>query len=94
MYGGVLAARLQGVPVVFITNQNYFSGPQGTTNAIWKALNFMIGRDSDLQTISLSRMFPPPDTVSEYNIVISPAEKDRYTFTPPVLTSIQRDTLL
>ena len=27
MYGGVLAARFQKVPVVFITNQNRFSGP-------------------------------------------------------------------
>ena len=35
MYGGVLAARLEKTPVVFITNQNHFNGLNGTTNPVW-----------------------------------------------------------
>jgi UDP-N-acetylglucosamine--N-acetylmuramyl-(pentapeptide) pyrophosphoryl-undecaprenol N-acetylglucosamine transferase len=84
MYGGVLAARLRNVPVAFITNQNHFSGPLGTTNIIWKALNFLIGRYLRLANHVIVPDFPPPDTVAEYNLVIRPAEKDRYTFTGPL----------
>ena len=44
MYGGVMAARFRRVPVVFITNQNRFSGPGGRKNPVWYILNFVIRR--------------------------------------------------
>ncbi len=84
MFGGVLAARSKGIPVVFVTNQNYFSGARGETNIIWKALNFMVRRYLQLAHHVIVPDFPPPDTVSGYNIVIPEWEKDRYTFTGPL----------
>ncbi len=44
MYGGVIAARFNRVPVVFVTNQNHFNGHNGTTNPVWRVLNFLIRR--------------------------------------------------
>ena len=83
MYSGVLDARLHNVPVVFITNQNHFNGPNGTTNPIWKTLNLLIGCYLHLATRVIIPDYPKPDTVSEYNIRIHPHEKARYRFTGP-----------
>lgn len=83
MYGGVLAARIEHVPVVFITNQNHFNGPNGTTNSVWKILNILIRRYLRLATRVLVPDYPAPDTVSEYNIRIPPGEEGRYCFTGP-----------
>jgi len=85
MYGGVIAGRFCNVPVVFITNQNHFNGPNGTTNPVWKALNFMIRRYIRLATHILIPDYPPPDTVSEYNIIVPAGEEQRYSFTGPFL---------
>lgn len=83
MYGGVIAARLQDVPVVFITNQNHFNGPNHSTNIVWKILNFSIQRYIRLADRVLIPDYPAPDTVSEYNIVVPKGEEGRYTFTGP-----------
>jgi UDP-N-acetylglucosamine--N-acetylmuramyl-(pentapeptide) pyrophosphoryl-undecaprenol N-acetylglucosamine transferase len=83
MYGGVLAARLRNVPVVFVTNQNHFNGPEGATNPVWRVLNFLIRRYIRLSDKVLIPDYPPPDTVSEYNIVVSEEDKPRYAFTGP-----------
>ncbi len=83
MYGGVLAARLQKTPCVFITNQNHFNGPGNTTNPVWKALNFLIVRYLRLSDKVIIPDYPPPDTISEYNIVIPKGEEERYSFTGP-----------
>jgi UDP-N-acetylglucosamine--N-acetylmuramyl-(pentapeptide) pyrophosphoryl-undecaprenol N-acetylglucosamine transferase len=83
MYGGVLAARLEKTPCVFITNQNHFNGPNGATNPVWKILNFMIRRYLKLANHVLVPDYPAPDTVSEYNIRIPPGEEERYSFTGP-----------
>jgi len=85
MYGGVIAARFQRVPVVFITNQNHFCGHDGTTNPIWKTLNFLIRRYLKLAKRIIIPDYPPPDTVSEYNIVVPKGDKRRYHFTGPFL---------
>jgi len=85
MYGGVIAARFQNVPVVFITNQNHFNGPDGKTNLIWKTLNFLIRRYLRLAQQVIVPDYPPPDTVSEYNIVIPKWDEQRYHFTGPFL---------
>jgi UDP-N-acetylglucosamine--N-acetylmuramyl-(pentapeptide) pyrophosphoryl-undecaprenol N-acetylglucosamine transferase len=84
MYGGVLAARLEQTPVVFITNQNHFNGPNGTTNPVWKILNFLIRRYIRLANQVIVPDYPAPDTVSEYNIVIPKGEESRYIFTGPL----------
>jgi UDP-N-acetylglucosamine--N-acetylmuramyl-(pentapeptide) pyrophosphoryl-undecaprenol N-acetylglucosamine transferase len=83
MYGGVLAARLCKVPCVFITNQNHFNGPNGTTNPVWKILNMLIRRYLRLATHIIVPDYPAPDTVSEYNIRVPPGETGRYSFTGP-----------
>ena len=85
MYGGVIAARFCNVPVVFITNQNHFNGPGGTTNPIWKILNFLVQRYLRLASHVIIPDYPPPDTVSEYNIVVPGGEERRYSFTGPFL---------
>jgi uncharacterized protein (TIGR00661 family) len=85
MYGGVLAARLMHIPVIFITNQNHFNGPDGTTNPVWKILNVLIRRYIRLADTVIVPDYPAPDTVSEYNIVVPPGEENRYVFTGPFL---------
>ena len=83
MYGGVLATRLEKTPVVFITNQNHFNGPNGTTNPVWKTLNFLIRRYIRISNKVIVPDYPAPDTVSEYNLVIPKGEEKRYAFTGP-----------
>jgi uncharacterized protein (TIGR00661 family) len=85
MYGGVIAARFQMVPVVFITNQNHFNGPNGKTNFVWKILNFLISRYLRLAQLVIVPDYPPPFTVSEYNIVVPKGKERRYHFTGPFL---------
>jgi uncharacterized protein (TIGR00661 family) len=85
MYGGVLAARCTGTPVVFITNQNHFNGVGGTTNPVWRLLNILIRRYIRLADHVIVPDYPAPDTVSEYNIVVPKGEENRYHFTGPFL---------
>lgn len=83
MYGGVLASRLLGVPVVFITNQNHFNGPNGTTNPVWRVMSRLVRGYLHLAHKVIIPDYPPPDTVSEYNVRIPPDEAKRYHFTGP-----------
>jgi UDP-N-acetylglucosamine--N-acetylmuramyl-(pentapeptide) pyrophosphoryl-undecaprenol N-acetylglucosamine transferase len=83
MYGGLFAARLEKTPIVFITNQNHFNGPNGATNPVWKTLNFLIRRYIRISDKVIIPDYPAPDTVSEYNLVIPKGEENRYVFTGP-----------
>ena len=83
MYGGVLAGRLEKTPLIFITNQNHFNGPNGATNPVWRVLNFMIRRYLKLADHILVPDYPAPDTVSEYNVRVPEGEEGRYSFTGP-----------
>jgi UDP-N-acetylglucosamine--N-acetylmuramyl-(pentapeptide) pyrophosphoryl-undecaprenol N-acetylglucosamine transferase len=83
MYGGVLAARINHVPVVFITNQNHFNGHNGTTNPVWRVLNFLIRRYIRLADLIVIPDYPAPDTVSEYNIVVPKGDEAKYAFCGP-----------
>jgi uncharacterized protein (TIGR00661 family) len=83
MYGGLIAARLCKVPVVFITNQNHFNGIDGTMNPVWTMLNILIRRYLRLADKVIIPDYPAPDTVSEYNIRVPKGEEDRYLFTGP-----------
>jgi UDP-N-acetylglucosamine--N-acetylmuramyl-(pentapeptide) pyrophosphoryl-undecaprenol N-acetylglucosamine transferase len=85
MFGGVVAARFANVPVIFITNQNHFNGPGGSTNPVWKILNYLIQRYLRLASHVIIPDYPPPDTVSEYNIVVPGGEERHYSFTGPFL---------
>ena len=85
MYGGVLAARFRRVPVIFITNQNRFSGPGGKKNPVWIILNFLIRRYLCLADTVIVPDYAPPDTVSEYNLFIPEHERRKYHFTGPFL---------
>jgi UDP-N-acetylglucosamine--N-acetylmuramyl-(pentapeptide) pyrophosphoryl-undecaprenol N-acetylglucosamine transferase len=83
MYGGVIGARMEKTPCAFITNQNHFNGPNGTTNPVWSVLNFLIRRYLKLASHVLVPDYPAPDTVSEYNIHVPKGEEGRYSFTGP-----------
>ena len=83
MYGGVLAGRFCRVPVVFVTNQNHFNGVNGTTNPVWRVLNFLISRYIRLADLILVPDYPLPDTVSEYNIVVPKGDEAKYAFCGP-----------
>jgi UDP-N-acetylglucosamine--N-acetylmuramyl-(pentapeptide) pyrophosphoryl-undecaprenol N-acetylglucosamine transferase len=85
MYGGVFAARVHRVPIVFITNQNHFNGPGSTTNPVWLILNFLIRRYLRLANRIIVPDYPAPDTVSEYNVVVPKGEERSYHFTGPFL---------
>jgi uncharacterized protein (TIGR00661 family) len=84
MYGGVLAARFENTPVVFMTNQTHFNGLDGSTNLVWMTLNFLIVRYIHLSDTIIVPDYPAPDMVSEYNIIIPKGEEHRYTFTGPL----------
>lgn len=83
MYGGVISAWFRRIPVVFITNQNHFNGHAGRTNPVWRILNILIQRYLSLADHIIVPDYPPPNTVSEYNIEVPPREVHRYTFTGP-----------
>jgi uncharacterized protein (TIGR00661 family) len=83
MYGGLIAARLRKVPVVFITNQNHFNGIDGAMNPVWTMLNILIRRYLRLADKIIIPDYPAPDTVSEYNIRVPKGEENRYQFTGP-----------
>jgi UDP-N-acetylglucosamine--N-acetylmuramyl-(pentapeptide) pyrophosphoryl-undecaprenol N-acetylglucosamine transferase len=83
MYGGVLAGRINRVPVVFVTNQNHFNGPGGVTNPVWRVLNFLIRRYIRLADLIIVPDYPAPDTISEYNIVVPWGDKAKYVFCGP-----------
>lgn len=85
MFAGILAARLSGVKVVFITNQNHFQRHPWEINPIWTLLNFLLRRYMHLAKAVIIPDYPPPDTVSEYNIIIPRREHARYHFTGPFL---------
>jgi len=83
MYGSVIAAWFRQVPVVFITNQNHFNGPGGKTNPVWNILNFLLGWYLNFADHVIIPDYPPPDTVSEFNISIPVHKKGRYSYTGP-----------
>ena len=83
MYGGVLAGRLSRIPVVFVTNQNHFNGVNGTSNPVWRILNFLIRRYIRLADLILVPDYPPPDTISGYNIVVPKGDEAKYVFCGP-----------
>jgi uncharacterized protein (TIGR00661 family) len=85
MYAGVIAARFQKIPVVFITNQNRFSGPGGEKNPVWNVLNFLIRRYLTFADTVIIPDYPAPHTVSEYNLLIPERERQHYHFTGPFL---------
>jgi uncharacterized protein (TIGR00661 family) len=99
MFAGVLIARLLRTPVVFITNQNHFNGVGGTTNPVWRMLNFLIRGYIRIASRVVIPDYPAPDTVSEYNIRIPKGEEYRYHFTGPFLAidmshySMSRETI-
>ncbi|WP_321506244.1 glycosyltransferase [uncultured Methanoregula sp.] len=83
MYGGIFSGWIRRVPVVFITNQTHFNGHNDKSNAVWMVLNLLIRRYLRLASHIIIPDYPPPDTVSEYNIRVSRNEKRRTTFTGP-----------
>jgi len=83
MYGGVISAWFRARSGYFITNQNHFNGPNGTTNPVWKTLNFLIQWYLNFADHVIIPDYPPPDTISEFNIQIPDNKKTATSFTGP-----------
>ncbi|MFA4875806.1 MAG: glycosyltransferase family protein [Methanoregula sp.] len=83
MYGGIFSGWIRRVPVVFITNQTHFNGNGHRSNLVWMVLNLLIRRYLRLASHVTIPDYPPPDTVSEYNIRVSRNEEKRTTFSGP-----------
>ena len=90
MYAPVEAARRDGVPVLFITNQNCFSTLAGGGENGWAALGRLVSWYLTLPDRVIIPDFAPPATVSRYNIDIPSGREDQYRFTGPLI-DISRD---
>ena len=91
MYAPVEAARRDGVPVLFITNQNTFSTLAGGGENGWAALGRLISWYLTLPDRVIIPDFAPPATVSRYNIEVSPGREDQYRFTGPLIDISRAD---
>ena len=58
---------------------------RGQKNPVWEVLNFLIQRYLRLADTVIIPDYPPPDTVSEYNLLIPERERQHYHFTGPFL---------
>lgn len=91
MYAPVEAARRNGVPVLFITNQNRFSTLAGGGENGWAALSRLVSWYLTLPDKVIIPDFAPPATVSRYNIEIPADQEHHYRFTGPLI-DISRDS--
>ncbi|WAI02016.1 glycosyltransferase family protein [Methanogenium organophilum] len=85
MYAPVEAARRDGLPVLFITNQNRFSTLAGGGENGWAALGRLVSWYLTLPDKVIIPDFAPPVTVSRYNIDIPSGREDQYRFTGPLI---------
>ena len=85
MYAPVEAARRDGVPVLFITNQNSFSTLAGSGENGWAALGRLVSWYLTLPDKVIIPDFAPPATVSRYNIKIPPDRESQYRFIGPLI---------
>ncbi|MDD3407261.1 MAG: glycosyltransferase family protein [Methanomicrobium sp.] len=85
MYAAVSAAKIQGIPSLFITNQNRFASATDQNSKHWNILSSVVEKYLSLPDNVLVPDFSPPNTVSGYNLDIKSADRDRYKFIGPIM---------
>lgn len=85
MYAAVTAAKIQGVPSLFITNQNKFASSNDRDSAHWNILSNVVEKYLSLPDNIIVPDFSPPNTVSGYNLDIKTDDKQRYRFIGPIM---------
>ena len=84
MFAAGAAAKTLGIPVLFMTNQNYFSSLAEPNVWYWNLFGKVIRTYLSLIPKKvLVPDFAPPYTISGYNFRIAEKEKDRYVFIGP-----------
>lgn len=86
MFAAGVAAKTLGIPVYFITNQNYFSSLAYPDAVYWKLFGFVIS--TYLTTVPKAVLvpdFPEPDAVCGLNFRIKEKHKKRFRFIGPIL---------
>ena len=86
MFAAGVSAKTLGIPVLFMTNQNYFSSLAEPNVWYWNLFGKVIRTYLSLIPKKvLVPDFAPPHTISGYNFRIAEKEKDRYVFIGPIL---------
>ncbi|WOF15350.1 glycosyl transferase family 28 [Methanoplanus sp. FWC-SCC4] len=85
MYASVGAAKMEGIPSLFITNQNKFASASDQDSAHWHALSNIVEKYLSLPDTVLVPDFAPPNSVSSYNLEIPPEDRSRYRFIGPIM---------
>lgn len=86
MFAAGAAAKSLKKPVVFITNQNYFSSLAHPDAIYWKEFGKIIsGYHSRVPDVVLVPDFPEPDALCGYNFRIAEKDKDKFKFIGPIL---------
>ncbi|MDD3407952.1 MAG: glycosyltransferase, partial [Methanomicrobium sp.] len=85
MYAAVSAAKIQGIPSLFITNQNKFASASDQNSKHWNILSSVVEKYLMLPDNVLIPDFSPPNTVSGYNLDIKREEKHKYRFIGPIM---------
>ena len=88
MFAAGAAAKSLKKPVVFITNQNYFSSLAHPDAIYWKGIGkFISTYHSYLPDVVLVPDFPEPDALCGYNFRIAEKDRDKFRFIGPILDS-------
>ena len=86
MFSAGVAAKILKVPVLFMTNQNYFSSLAEPDVWYWRLFSKVISTYlSVVPEKVLVPDFAPPNTVSGYNFRIPETKQDHYIFLGPIL---------
>ncbi|MBP2134538.1 uncharacterized protein (TIGR00661 family) [Methanomicrobium sp. W14] len=85
MYAAVSAAKLQGIPSFFITNQNRFASAADQNSRHWHILSNVVERYLEIPDSVMIPDFSPPNTVSAYNLDINNEDKSKYHYIGPIM---------
>ena len=86
MFAAGVASKIQKIPVLFMTNQNYFSSLAEPEAWYWKVFGKVIRKYlSFVPKRVLVPDFAPPNTISEYNFMIKEKNREKYVFIGPIL---------
>jgi UDP-N-acetylglucosamine--N-acetylmuramyl-(pentapeptide) pyrophosphoryl-undecaprenol N-acetylglucosamine transferase len=85
MYAAVMAAKLEKIPSIFITNQNAFRPAENPDALIWKFLSVLTSKYLRLPDAVAIPDFKPPCTICGHNISITPRDNGHYRYIGPVI---------
>ncbi|MBE6506474.1 MAG: glycosyl transferase family 28 [Methanocorpusculum parvum] len=86
MFAAGAAAKILQIPVLFMTNQNYFGSLTNPNAWYWKIFGKVIRTYlSFVPKKVLVPDFAPPNTISEYNFRLTEKNREQYVFIGPIL---------